>query len=222
MCGRFTLIFTVQEVQNEFEIDNIMADLMADFKPSYNIAPSQPVPVVVAGSRVLDAYRWGLVLEWMLKMKKSLRMINARIENIREKPTYKYAFTKQRCLIPASGFYEWKTADEGKIPHYITLKNRKLFAFAGLFSIVEDKGKEIKSCSIITAPANSFMSKIHNRMPQILDEKYYDAWLNPELQDKDKILDMLKPIDSKLMLSHQVDSMVNNPRNNSPDCIKPV
>jgi putative SOS response-associated peptidase YedK len=218
MCGRFTLTFTVQEVEREFKIDNTIAE----FKPSYNIAPSQPVPVVVAGSRVLDTYRWGLVLEWMLKMKKNLRMINARVENIMEKPTYKHTFTKQRCLIPASGFYEWKKTKDDKIPHYITLKNKMMFAFAGMYSIVEDNGKEIKTCSIITTPSNGFMSKIHNRMPQILDSKQYDAWLNPKLQDKDKLLDMLKPIDSRRMQSHPVDPLVNSPKNNVPECIAQI
>lgn len=218
MCGRFTLTFTVQDVEREFKIDNTIAE----FRPSYNITPSQPVPVVVAGSRVLDVYRWGLILPWMIKMKKNLMLNNARIENIKEKPTYTHCFTKQRCLIPASGFYEWKTTKDGKAPYYITLKKRKMFGFAGIYSVIEDKGKEIKSCSIITTDSNSFMAKIHDRMPQILDENQYDEWINPENQDRDKLLEMLKPIESDKMQAYEVDKMVNSPRNNNAECIKPV
>jgi putative SOS response-associated peptidase YedK len=217
MCGRFTLTYPIQEIKEEFDIDNVLSE----YKLSYNIAPSQNIAVVIEGSRILDNYRWGLVLPWMLKMKKELMLNNARIENIKEKPTYKHAFTKQRCLIPASGFYEWKLEKGNKIPHYITLKGRKIFAFAGIYSIVEDKGKQIKSCSIITMPSNSFMSKIHNRMPQIIEKKKYDEWINPEIQDKEEILKLLAPISSSKMEEFPVDMGVNNPRNNSPECILP-
>jgi len=218
MCGRFTLTYTVQEVQKEFDVDKVIDE----FKPSYNIAPSQPIPVVVAGSRVLDVYRWGLILPWMIKMRKKLMLNNTRIENIKEKATYIHSFTKQRCLIPASGFYEWKKTKDGKIPQYITLKNQKMFAFAGIYSVIEDKGKEIKSCSIITTPPNSFMKKIHNRMPHILHKEQYSDWINPELQDKDKILELLKPIKSEKMKAYAVDPLVNSPKNNSPECIEAV
>jgi len=215
MCGRYTLTYTVQDVKREFEIDNTIAE----FRSSYNIAPSQSIAVVAAGSRILDKYRWGLILPWMLKTKSTLMLNNARIENIKEKSTYKKAFTENRVLIPASGFYEWKKTKEGKQPYYITLKKRKIFAFAGISTVFEDKGKMIKTCSIITTPPNSLIKKIHDRMPQILSKNQYDDWINPKLQDKENILKMLKPVSAKEMQMHPVDPMVNTPKNNSEMCI---
>ncbi len=218
MCGRYTIRIDINGIVEIFHIDHVMAD----FNPSYNIAPTQNVPVIVAGSRILDNYRWGLVLPWMLERKSKLVLNNARIETIRDKPTYKHNVKNNRCLIPATGFYEWKEDGSGKIPYYITLKNKKAFAFAGIYSEVEEKGKKWRSCSIITTPPNTFMAKIHERMPQIIPEELYDAWMNPSLTDFDKVMDMLKPIKSSSMQAHPVSKKVNTLAHNSPECIEPV
>jgi len=148
---------------------------------------------------------------------------NARLETIKEKPTYHKNIQHMRCLIPASGFYEWKTEGKMKTPYYTALKEWKLFAFAGIYSIVKDsKGKDLKSCSIITMPPNSLMAKIHERMPMILPKGLYDEWIDPKITDMNTILGMINPIESKEMRDIQVSTMVNAIRNNSEKNIEPI
>jgi putative SOS response-associated peptidase YedK len=218
MCGRMSRIFNEQDVakQKKFMITKIKKE----FGPSYNVAPTQEVPVVVKGSNILDAYKWGLIPYWAKDAKIGSKLINAREETLEDKPSYKQAFQKRRCLVLASGFYEW---DIRKKPHHIQMKGEKIIAFAGLWDEWKDKktGKKIRSCTVITCEPNSFMKKIHRRMPVILKEEEYQNWLNPN-SSFDDLKHMLKAVDSSEMTEYEVSKEVNNVRNNSADLVKPL
>ena len=150
-------------------------------------------------------------------------MINARSETIAEKPAFRSAFKKRRCLILADGFYEWQKVGKVKIPTHIRMKSREPFAFAGLYEYWKTKsGKMLESCTIVTTTPNELMSPIHHRMPVILSPENEAAWLDPEIEDVSKILSMLQPYDSNQMEAFEVSNFVNSPKNQGPLCTKPV
>jgi putative SOS response-associated peptidase YedK len=219
MCGRMSAGFDshLAEKQKEFMITKIEKE----FGPCYNLAPSMQIPVVVPGSRILTTLRWGLIPFWAKDKKIGYKLINARAESLTEKASFRTAFSKRRCLILASGFYEW---DKEKKPHYISLKGQKIFAFAGLWEEWNDKesGEKIKTCTIITCEPNNFMKKIHRRMPVILNSEDYEEWLNSDNKDLDILSLLLKPIDSSLMKEHEVSKDVGSPKNQGEDLIKPI
>ena len=220
MCGRFTIKFTIEEANKEFKVKKIIEK----FAPSYNVAPSQKIPVIYNenGIVALDAYKWGLIPHWAKEPNTGYKMINARIETIAEKHTYNKELQEGRCLIPASGFFEWKKVKDSKTPMYIHLKNREIFAFAGISSKWKaPDGTILKTCSIITTPPNAFTAKIHDRMPAILPKETETEWINPEIQDKKEILAMINTYPSKEMDAYPVSSMVNSPANNNPKVIEP-
>ncbi|MFH1408599.1 MAG: SOS response-associated peptidase [Nanoarchaeota archaeon] len=215
MCGRFAITVQMSDVKKSFEITRVLNE----FKPSYNVAPSQGIPVVLAG-RVLDSYRWGLIPHWTKENKLGFMMINARVEGVAEKPGFRQAFLNQRCIIPATGFFEWKKEKGVKVPQYIQLRDRELYGFAGLWDRwCSPDGKDISSCAIMTTESNEFMKPIHDRMPVILEKKDEEAWLSG--QGTKEHLSMLKP-STEEMKSHAVSTLVNSPKNNSPECIKAV
>ena len=221
MCGRFTIKFTIEEANKEFKVKKIIEK----FTPSYNIAPSQKIPVIYNenGIVILDVYQWGLIPHWAKEPNTGYRMINARVETIAEKHTYNNELQEGRCLIPASGFFEWKKVKDSKTPMYIHLKNRDLFAFAGISSNWRaPDGKILKTCVIVTTTPNSFMEKIHDRMPAILSKEMESEWINPEIQDKKEVLAMIKTYPSKEMEAYKVSTLVNSPINNTPKVIAPV
>jgi putative SOS response-associated peptidase YedK len=197
----------------------------ADVKPSFNIAPRQPVAVIMEeGKRKIVSMQWGLIPHWAKDPKIGYKMINARMETITEKPSYREAFKKRRCLIIADGFYEWRTGPDGKKePVYIYLKNKKTFGIAGIYEIWKSSaGEQIISCSIITTQANEIMKPIHVRMPVIIDPKDYDEWLNTENNETEKLSELLKPFASENMQNHLVSNAVNVPYHNAEDCIAPI
>ncbi len=216
MCGRIATYFTKDDVVDYFSLDKIIGDL----RNRYNVGPMQKIPVVVHGSRIMDFYKWGLVPFWSKDVKIGNKMINARAETLLEKKSFSVPFKGSRCLIAVSGFYEWKN----KTPNYIYLKDKKVFALAGLYStFVDEQTKEkIKTVCIITCSANSFMEEIHHRMPVIIDEKYFDEWINPQNFDVDNLKKLLIPYPSDKMISFEVSNSVNNIRNDSEDLIKPT
>ena len=226
MCGRYAMTLLPEELMGRFGLE-------ADFSytPRYNIAPSQenPVVAIMENKRVIKLMRWGLVPSWAKDEQMGNRMINARAETVSEKPSFKRSLKTKRCLIPASGYYEWKELPESrptkkvKVPMYFRLKNDKPFAFAGLW----DKwgrfdGKEVISYTIITTEPNSISEPIHNRMPVILREEDEALWLDHTITDTEKLLSMLKPYPSDEMEVYEVSKLVNSPRNDLPDCIKPA
>ncbi|MDR3643282.1 MAG: SOS response-associated peptidase [Candidatus Doudnabacteria bacterium] len=219
MCGRFTLEPTAKFYER-FQIENRLDRLV----PRYNIAPGQQVPVVISRSpnRVLMMH-WGLIPHWAKDPKVGYKMINARIETVAEKPSYRSSVKAKRCLIPASGFYEWHKSIRGKEPHFIGLKDEKLFGFAGLYDIWKnEKGEEVYSFTIITRPANKFMAKLHDRMPVILYPEHEAQWLNKNITDPNDALMFLEPTIDSRMFEYTVSALVNKPENDSPEIIKPI
>ncbi len=222
MCGRFTLTAGKKKLAEsfaEFEPPEQLA-------PRYNIAPSQPIAVVANnGENKVEFFQWGLIPSWAKDPKIGNRMINARSETLAEKPSFRNAYKRRRCLILADGFYEWhKNPDKTKTPMYIQLESRDPFAFAGLWELWHSPdGDHLLSCTIITTQPNAFMANIHNRMPVILPRQAYKQWLDPaEHKSTEQLQALLVPYPAKEMTAHPVSTTVNNPRNDVPDCIEPV
>ena len=222
MCGRFTLTVDPDQLREAFPWLNTPEGL----SPRYNIAPSQPVAVVPNdGRNQLDFYVWGLIPSWAKDPAIGNRMINARAETLIEKPSFRNAFRRRRCLIPADGFYEWKQEPgrKTKIPTYIRLKSGKPFAFAGLWERWDSPdGSTVFSCTIITTQPNELMQEIHNRMPVILPEAAYPLWLSPGEADAGALQAVLQPYPAGEMTAYPVSTLVNSPANDAAACIAPV
>jgi len=221
MCGRYTLQATPKELAAQFAVEDPPL-----FKTRYNIAPTQNVPVVRlkpdTANRELVLLRWGLIPSWANDPKIAYSTINAKTETVATKPAFRSAFRKRRCLIPASGFYEWQLQGKQKQPMYIRLRDRRPFAFAGLWEHWEPKeGEPIESCTIVTTDANEFMLSIHNRMPVILASQDYYQWLGPDVPT-DSLRALLKPYAADEMEAFPVSRLVNNPRNDIPQCVEPI
>src|SRR5206468_1131262 len=200
---------------------------ISPLKPRYNSAPSQPVAVVRRFpddlDRKLAMLRWGLIPAWAKDPAKARQPINAKSETVAELPTFRVAFRKRRCLIPADGFYEWQQEGGRKQPVYICMKDREPFAFAGLWERwVGEEDKIIESCTILTTEPNELLEAIHKRMPVILDPQDYDLWLDPDVQQPDKLRPVLHPYPSELMTYYPVNLRVNNPRHDDPLCLEPL
>ncbi len=222
MCGRFTLTSPAETVAELFELDEV-----PQLTPRYNIAPTQPVAVVRAGQtalrRELAELQWGLIPSWAKDPSIGSRMINARAEGAAQKPSFRSAFRRSRCLVLSDGFYEWQKVGTRKQPHYIHLAHRKPFAFAGLWEHWEDPdGNAVNSCTIITTEPNELMAKLHNRMPVILHPRDYILWLDPEVQKPEKVQPLLRPYPSEEMSAYPVSTWVNNPLNDTPACVESV
>ena len=209
--------------------DETVADVfhLADvppLSPRYNIAPTQPIPVVLETiedkTRQFKLLHWGLIPSWAKDAKMGAKLINARAETVTEKPAFRSAFKKRRCLVLADGFYEWQQQNGKKQPFYFRLQDGQPFAFAGLWEHWEGaEGEAIESCTILTTEANDLLQPIHDRMPVILDAKDYDRWLDPTVQKPDDLKSLLKPYRSQEMTLYPVSAKVNNPKYESPNCI---
>lgn len=221
MCGRFTL--TVDPGEFQEAIPNLVVP--QGISPRYNIAPTQPVAVVANSPNLtLDFFLWGLIPSWAKDPEIGSRLINARAETIAEKPSFRVAYKRRRCLILADGFFEWKQTDgRGKTPMYIRMISGKPFAFAGLWDIWSSPdGSEIRSCTIITTQPNKLMESIHNRMPVILPPAAYSDWLDPAERQPDSLKRWLLPFPPEEMEAFAVSRVVNSPQNDVPECITPV
>lgn len=219
MCGRFTLTADMSALQENFPF----VDMPPEMQPRFNIAPTQPVAVVPNdGRNRLDYFVWGLIPSWAKDPSIGNRLINARAETLLEKPSFRNAFRRRRCLVLADGFYEWKQGERGKTPMYIRLDSGKPFAFAGLWeSWNAPDGSNVLSCTIITTEPNDLMATIHNRMPVILPAQAYSAWLEAGETRTDKLVELLKPYPAEEMQAYPVSSMVNSPNNDVPELIRP-
>jgi putative SOS response-associated peptidase YedK len=219
MCGRFTLTIDPYHLQEAFP----WAVIPDDIVPRYNIAPSQPVAVIPnTGDNTLAMYKWGLIPSWAKDPAIGDRMINARAETLAEKPSFRNAYRRRRCLILADGFYEWKQNPDLKTkqPMYIRLQDHGPFAFAGLWEVWKTPdGADVHSCTIITTQPNSLMESIHNRMPVILPPETYSEWLTPEDRQPTQLEKLLVPYDPSEMVAFPVSKMVNSPDNDSPSLI---
>ncbi|WP_099364515.1 SOS response-associated peptidase [Fredinandcohnia onubensis] len=224
MCGRFTLFAEYDDILNRFDIEAaIEQDL---YLQSYNIAPSHSVLSVIndGTQNRLGYLRWGFVPSWAKDEKVGYKMINARAETLTEKPSFRHAFKHRRCLIIADSFYEWKKGpNKTKTPIRIKLKSNDLFAMAGIWERWKSpEGNSLFSCSIITTTPNELMKDIHDRMPVILNKEDEQAWLDPSLNDVSKVSHLLKPLPADNMEAYEVSSLVNSPRNNSPNLIQKI
>ena len=240
MCGRYSQTLDLAEVVKRFGLKQ--APFSA--KPSYNIAPGSQVPVVCAGG--LKLFKWGFVPAWSsggfgggpsmplfsagntLERKFSEEtapdtaepqqregFINARAEGIASRPAFRSAFYRSRCLIPADGFYEWQASAGVKAPYRFEMRDKSLFGMAGIY--------EEKSCtfSIITTAASALVRTVHHRMPVILEPRHEALWLDPKFRDSETLLPLLRAYDSSKMHVYRVSDVVNDPKNDSPDCLKP-
>lgn len=195
-----------------------------EFLPNYNIAPSQQIPVVrsLDDKRTLCLMRWGLIPHWAKDEKIGCKLINARSETVFEKPAFRAAARSRRCLIPASGFFEWKKVGRHKQPFYVTVLGQDIFSFAGVWELWhKSEGQIVTSCSILTTAANALMAPIHDRMPAIVPPDNYDTWLRLDADPND-LNAILEPFPAGEMGAYAVSSAVNNPRNNGPECISPL
>ena len=222
MCGRFTQTATPKVIAEQFDLDEFPL-----FPPRYNIAPSQHVAAIRLNPEVAKrecvALRWGLIPSWAKDLKIGNQCINAKAETVAEKPAFRAAFKKRRCLVMADGFYEWQLQGKHKQPMWIGLRDRRPFAFAGLWEHWSPTdGEPIESCTIITTQPNALMESIHTRMPVILDAKDYAAWLDPAFQHVDILNALLRPFPAEHMTAFPVSTLVNNPRHDAPQCLEPI
>jgi putative SOS response-associated peptidase YedK len=225
MCGRFTLHASPDEVAAFFGLDEA-----PELAPRYNIAPTQPVGIVRLaqnGRREWALVHWGLIPSWSKDPSMGAKMINARAETVAEKPSFRAAMKRRRCLVPADGFFEWKRGGSAKQPYFIHMQDGRPFAFAGLWEMwTSPDGSELDSCTIITTEPNTLMSDLHNRMPVILQPEDYDAWLgqgkDADARELGQLQHLLRPLDDGLLEAVPVGKYVNSPMNEGDGCIAPL
>lgn len=207
MCGRYSF-FDADALYERFEVPK---DPTIKLKKRYNIAPGQEMPVVLNdGEKHLDVMSWGLIPYWAKDPRIRWKMINARAESVATKPSFRKAFASQRCLVPASGFFEWKSSGGIKQPFFVHLTNDAIMALAGLYDLwVNPAGKLFKTYTIITTNSNEAMRPIHIRMPAVIDRDHEDAWISSDIKDSKVLLHMLQPFPSVFMESYPVSDKVN-------------
>jgi putative SOS response-associated peptidase YedK len=222
MCGRFLLTASGEELANLFELAEVPS-----LEPRYNIAPTQPMAAVrlVEGTskREWVWLRWGLVPSWSKDPRSGIKAINARSESVAEKPAFRSAFRRRRCLVPASGYYEWRTIGGKKQPYLIGFRDGKPVALAGMWERWKGpSGEVIDSCSVLTTEANELVRSVHDRMPVILEPRSFQEWLDPFSVPADSPGSLLRPFPSERMIVYPVDSWVNNARFEDPACAQPL
>ncbi len=223
MCGRFRLSRRKQIIEEQFEAQ----PWDDDWNPRYNIAPTQPVPVIRQHPkepvRQISSMRWGLIPNWARDASIASGTINAKSETAATKPAFRDPLRLRRCLIPADGFYEWARHGASKQPYCFEVNEGELFAFAGIWDGWRDSnGNWVKTCSILTTTPNAVTSAVHDRMPVILGFDSYDLWLDPGMQNVQVVSELLKPYDASQMRCFAVSSRVNHVANDDEDCSRPV
>lgn len=217
VCGRFALHAKKEEIIQQYELDG-----QVTYEKRYNIAPTQPVLAIINDEKNNRGgyLKWGLVPPWAKDASIGHKLINARGETVAEKRSFQKAFHQKRCLILANGFYEWKRDGNEKVPMYITFKDQRLFAFAGLWETFQASDSHtLHTCTIITTTPNEIVKEVHDRMPVILDREGENLWLD-RATDQGVVQDLLRPFSSKNMVSYQVSSFVNSPKNEGAHLLK--
>ena len=219
MCGRFNLTATIQEIGGYFDLSHLPRH-----EVSFNIPPGQKILTIVQLED--NSYKgvylyWGLIPSWAKNAKTSSHLINARAETLAEKPSFRRAFKKRRCLIPATGFFEWRQTESGKQPFHIYKSDRSLFAFAGLWEHWENNGSTVYSCTIITTSANNFMQAIHKRMPVIIPATAYHTWLNRQVKELE-LEALLAASDYQNFQATPISNRINNPVHNDMECLHAI
>jgi putative SOS response-associated peptidase YedK len=223
MCGRYRLSRRKQIIEEHF--DTVTGE--EDWTPRYNIAPTQPVPIIrqhpKEPRRELSLVRWGLIPSWAKDPSGAARMINARSETAATLPAFRDAMKSRRCIVPADGFYEWKRAGKTRQPFCFEVHDGELFAFAGLWERwKQPDGTWVKTCAILTTTPNAVTAAIHDRMPVILNADSYDLWLDPGMTDVGAASELLKPCDATTMRCYPVSTRVNQVANDDTECSAPV
>lgn len=222
MCGRYSLFTDYSILLERFDIAASAADA-EDVIPNYNVAPSQQILAVVndGAKNRLGTLKWGLIPPWAKEARIGYKMINARAETASEKPSFRNAFKKKRCLIVADAFYEWRKEGKENTPMLIKMKSGEPFAFAGLWeSWKSENGETVHSCTILTTAPNRLMASIHDRMPVILPKEAESIWLDPKVEDVEFLQGLLQPFDDAAMEAYEVSAAVNSPKNNYPELMK--
>ncbi len=222
MCGRFSLAYAnIYELANRFHAHPPSISI----EPHYNIAPSQEILAVVnwQGERQFVPMQWGLIPFWSKKSARPHPLVNVRSENLTEKPIFKSYFERQRCLIPADGFFEWRKESNRKIPYRAVVKDEPIFAFAGLWEQIHHRDGKASICfTILTTEANRLLSPIHDRMPVVLTLEAEEQWLDPKLHSPQQLEPLLKPFPASRMALYEVSTEVNSTKHDNPECIAPV
>jgi putative SOS response-associated peptidase YedK len=223
MCGRYRLSRRKQIIEEHF--DTVSGE--EDWSPRYNIAPTQPIPVIRQNPkepvRELSLVRWGLIPSWAKDSSVAAKMINARSETAATKAAFRDALKSRRCLILADGFYEWMRTGKAKQPYCFEVKEGELFAFAGIWDRWKDaSGNTVETCSILTTTPNAVTAAVHDRMPVILDPDSYDLWLDPWMKNVAAASDLLKPYDARQMRCYPVSTRINSVTSDDPECSAPV
>lgn len=219
MCGRFSFSPLAKIIEDRFDVK---VD-PGEYKPRYNSAPSQDLAVISnENPNELTYYKWGLIPFWAKDKSIGNKMINAKAETILEKPSFKNPFKRKRCLVLSDGFYEWKKINpKEKVPYRIKMEDDSLFAMAGIWDTWKDEeGKPVNSFAIITTTPNELMENIHTRMPVIIDKKHEKDWLN--VSGTDFLQSLLKPYPAKEMTAYSISKLVNYPKNDSAEILKPL
>ncbi len=220
MCGRYALISSPELIRR------LLAYLdQPNFPPRYNIAPTQPVAIVrmAEGKRRFALVRWGLLPSWVKDPQTFTLLINARAETINDKPAFRSAMKRRRCLVPADGFYEWKAEGGRKRPYFVRLKSGGPFAFAGLWETwIGPNGEEMDSAVIVTAPANRLLAPVHERMPVILEPEQHAQWLDSDHVDPKEAAALLKPAREDRLDLYEISTAVNRVANDGPELIAPL
>lgn len=224
MCGRLVIDLSPEMIT---EIYGIIRKIERELNPRYNVTPSQTIPIVredAEENRELAFVRWGLIPSWAKDIAIGNSLINARSETAAEKPSFRSAFKRRRCIIPAGGFYEWQRQDgKRKQPWYFRMADGSPVSIAGLWEHWQgNDGQVIESCSILTTSANELMAPIHERMPVILNHGDDETWLNPKLTDVAVLQEFCRPCSADILSAYPVSQMVNSPKNDSIDCIAPI
>jgi putative SOS response-associated peptidase YedK len=239
VCGRFVAASSPALIADRFAVDEVDASVGEESTPDYNVSPRRAVLAVREhdDERVLSRLRWGLVPSWAKDLAIGDKMINARAETVAQKPAYRKAFANKRCIVPADGFYEWKPgvappggAKPVKQPYFIHRRDGEPLAFAGLWEVwkvpegldPELGGPDgwLRSCAIVTGPANDVLAPIHNRMPVVLPASAWEQWLDPDNHDVDALSRLLVPAPSELFEAYEIATLVNNARNNGSELVR--
>jgi putative SOS response-associated peptidase YedK len=220
MCGRFSLAATGEDIRDHYSLQQLPF-----VEPRFNIAPTQPVAAIrlsATQERELAHFQWGLIPSWAKDPSLGSKMINARSETVAEKPAFRAAFKRRRCLLPATGFYEWQPVNGRKQPMYIHRVGGGLLSLAGLWEVWQSPdGSLLETCAILTTSPNELMEQIHNRMPVIIDPVDYDMWLDVQTP-ADQLLHLLRPYHASRLAAYPVSTAVNRVQNDSPECMVPL
>jgi putative SOS response-associated peptidase YedK len=220
MCGRYTITSAPEAIRALFRYPE-----QPNFPPRYNVAPTQPIPIVrlVEGKRQFALVRWGLLPSWVKDPKTFALLINARGESVVDKPAFRAAMKRRRCLIPADGFYEWKAVAGRKVPYFVRLKSGAPMAFAGLWECwTGPNGEELETAAIVTTDANRMLSAVHSRMPVIVPPEAFDLWLDCANVDATTASALIAPAPENQLEAYEVSTAVNRTANDNPKLVEPV